>query len=58
MMKNYIEISKSALINNYNSFASLCSDSFIVPVLKSNAYGHGLDETYNCLKELNLEWIL
>jgi len=39
---NLIEISKSALINNYNYFQQLQPGSKICPVLKSNAYGHGL----------------
>ena len=41
---NKIEISKSRLINNYK-FLSLLNKKFqITPVLKSNAYGHGIKE--------------
>ncbi len=39
---NEIEISSSALISNYNFFQKLNPHSQICPVLKSNAYGHGL----------------
>lgn len=39
---NEIEISSSALINNYHHFQKLNPHSHICPVLKSNAYGHGL----------------
>lgn len=39
---NEIIIDSSALINNYNYFQKLNPDYKICPVLKSNAYGHGL----------------
>ena len=56
-MKNFIEISKSALLNNLQNFSDICNESIIIPVLKSNAYGHGLKEVYNALKDQNLEWL-
>ncbi|MDD3998587.1 MAG: alanine racemase [Candidatus Shapirobacteria bacterium] len=39
---NEITIDSSALINNYNYFQKLNSGCEVCPVLKSNAYGHGL----------------
>jgi len=39
---NLLEISFSALKNNYSYFQSLHPSQKICPVLKSNAYGHGL----------------
>lgn len=39
---NLIEIKKSALISNYRFFQKLYPPTKIAPVLKSNAYGHGL----------------
>ena len=39
---NEITVSSQALINNYNYFQKLNPASYICPVLKSNAYGHGL----------------
>jgi len=39
---NRIEISKAALLHNYHYLSSLSGESSIAPVLKSNAYGHGL----------------
>lgn len=41
---NRIEISRSRLTNNYQTLASLNSGFKIAPVLKSNAYGHGIKE--------------
>ncbi|MFA5025730.1 MAG: alanine racemase [Candidatus Shapirobacteria bacterium] len=39
---NEITVDSSALVNNYNYFQKLNPDCKICPVLKSNAYGHGL----------------
>ena len=39
---NTIEISSSALLNNYRFLSGLTDDVTVAPVLKSNAYGHGL----------------
>lgn len=40
---NQISISKSALIHNYEYFSKQNLHARVAPVLKSNAYGHGLD---------------
>lgn len=39
---NLIEISKKSLSDNFDYFSSLNPASKVCPVLKSNAYGHGL----------------
>jgi alanine racemase len=39
---NLIDVSHAALKNNFNYYQSLHPESVIAPVLKSNAYGHGL----------------
>lgn len=39
---NEITIDSSALINNYNYFQKINPNCYICPVLKSNAYGHGI----------------
>ncbi len=49
---NEIEISKSALIHNYNHLNEL-STVPVAPVLKSNAYGHGIEIVGKILAELN-----
>lgn len=41
---NEIIIDSSALLHNYNYFKKLNPPSFICPVLKANAYAHGLTE--------------
>lgn len=50
---NRIEISKHALLNNYRYLSSVNSDISIAPVLKSNAYGHGLVPVAKILEEVN-----
>lgn len=52
-MKTWCEISKSSLQNNYKIFRDILSPSGVAPVLKSNAYGHGLAETYKALAPLD-----
>lgn len=39
---NLIEVEKKALVNNFRFFQKLHPEAKICPVLKSNAYGHGL----------------
>lgn len=56
-MKCKIEINREALLYNYRLFSKIASSSVIVPVLKSNAYGHGLEEVYEILAEKDPEWI-
>jgi alanine racemase len=45
-----IEISESRLLNNLKEFAALAPGNRIAPVLKSNAYGHGLLEVAQILQ--------
>lgn len=50
---NKIEISKDNLINNYKRLSSINKEIKIAPVLKSNAYGHGLIQVAKVLDPLN-----
>lgn len=52
-MRNIIEISKKALQSNFASFRAHAKESLVAPILKSNAYGHGLKEVYSILKDQN-----
>ncbi|MEK7501302.1 MAG: alanine racemase, partial [Patescibacteria group bacterium] len=45
-----VEISRSRLIHNLNEFRKLAPNGCIAPVLKSNAYGHGLIEVAEILE--------
>jgi alanine racemase len=52
---NLIEVSKEALLHNYDHFQALAKTeaetSEIWPVLKANAYGHGITQVAQILKE-------
>lgn len=50
-----IEISKNRLLHNLNEFRKLAPQSNIAPVLKSNAYGHGLIEIARILETARKE---
>ena len=47
---NRIYISKSALLNNYQYLQSLKPNAELFPVIKSNAYGHGIDNMLEIYK--------
>lgn len=50
---NKILISKDALLNNYQYLASINPQIKIAPVLKSNAYGHGITLVGKIMDSLN-----
>lgn len=53
-MKTWVEISKSALLHNVQAFKKLVSPSRVIPVVKANAYGHGILEISKILKSSKL----
>ena len=50
---NRIAISKNDLISNYKYLSHLNKNIKVAPVLKSNAYGHGINTVAKILDELN-----
>jgi alanine racemase len=53
---NTIEISKSALLNNFDFYAHL-SGLPVIPVLKSNAYGHGIKQVAQALASRTMPYL-
>ncbi len=51
--QTWIEISKANLKEAYTNFQKRLGP--IAPVLKSNAYGHGVEHVYGALKEVDIE---
>lgn len=51
---NRVELSKKALYENIAYFKSLFPRGDIIPMLKSNAYGHGLKEISLLLKDVSI----
>lgn len=56
-MHTWIEINGENLRHNVRVFAGIVGKERLAPVLKSNAYGHGLRETWEALKSENPGWI-
>ena len=50
-MHSWIELDREALLANFRFFSELLGPQRVVPVLKANAYGHGLKEVYQILSE-------
>ncbi len=63
LQKNYetlntIEISKSAILNNFDLLSRLNKNFEVFPVLKSNAYGHGLEQVAEILRDRSFPYIV
>lgn len=55
---NCIHISESALLHNYHYLQSLKPHVEIFPVLKSNAYGHWIDQILQVYKNLSIKYVV
>lgn len=54
---NEITVSRTALLHNFDYFASLSPNNHVIPVLKANAYGHGIIEVATILKARQFPYI-
>lgn len=54
---NTIHIDRKAILHNLSYLQSLHPFDQIIPVLKSNAYGHGLKEVCQILKHSDVEMV-
>lgn len=54
---NKIQISTERLAANFRLLKNLQPQAEIIPVLKSNAYGHGLKELCQIAKQLNIKMV-
>ena len=54
---NIIEVNKTSILNNVQVFQSLNPKYYIMAVLKSNAYGHGLKTVTTILNQAKVEFI-
>lgn len=55
-MRCSIQLDGEALRHNYLTFKNLSAPSVAIPIVKSNAYGHGLEQVYDALKPLSPPW--
>jgi alanine racemase len=56
-MLTWIELNAENLRHNFQQFAKLMGHDKLAPVLKSNAYGHGIKEIYHALSPEDPIWI-
>ena len=57
-LTTWIEISQEALLHNVQQIKKLCPESQLGVVIKSNAYGHGMELVGSILeKSANVEWL-
>lgn len=54
---NKIQISSDNIVANFNLLKNLQPNSQIIPVLKSNAYGHGLKEICKIVNKLDVKMV-
>lgn len=54
---NHVELSKSALLNNFDLLKKLYRAEYVIPVLKSNAYGHGLEPILKILDDRDVPYV-
>ena len=50
---NIIEINKNHILHNFYEIKKLQPNHFIIPVVKSNAYGHGLKQICTILNTIS-----
>ena len=55
---NHIYLDKSALLHNYDYLRSLKPNAELFPVIKSNAYGHWIDQILQICKWLPIKYIV
>ena len=54
----WVQISKKAIEHNITQYKKVIGDGILAPVIKSNAYGHGLIETAQiCEKNKQVGWL-
>lgn len=55
-MQSWIEIDQESLCVNFDTFSTFSGVSKLAPVVKSNAYGHGLEQVFHCLSQKGPQW--
>jgi len=54
---NSVELDKSKLLSNFALFKRLNPEFGIIPVLKANAYGHGLEQVAEILNDADCDYL-
>lgn len=56
-MRCWIELNANALRHNFRTLKKQAANAIFVPIIKANAYGHGLREVFEILSTENPEWL-
>ena len=57
-LRTWLEISKSAIDNNIAQYKKIIGNKILAPVIKSNAYGHGILEVAKILEQnKDIDWM-
>ncbi len=56
-MRCWIELDAAALRHNISVFQKIADKALLVPVIKSNAYGHGLKEIFEAMAPTTPDWL-
>ncbi len=54
---NTVELSRSAMLHNFDYLKRLYRADHVIPVLKANAYGHGLESVLDILSEREMPYV-
>ena len=54
---NWVELDRAALCSNIEQFRRRLGQAAFAPVVKSNAYGHGMLEVASVAREAGVEWL-
>jgi alanine racemase len=55
---NWIEVDRRRILENYDRFQKMGDNCQIWPVIKANAYGHGLEQIVEILKVRSFEYLV
>jgi len=57
-LRTWVEINKGAVKNNYSTFRKLINPGcFLMSIVKSNSYGHGLIDFSRIVEKLGVDWL-
>jgi len=57
-MYSWLEIDKNAITHNISQYKKIINNSILAPVIKGNAYGHGLLQIARITEQnKNVDWL-
>ena len=56
-MRSWAEINLNNLRHNIKILKTIAGESMLLPAIKANAYGHGIEEVFNVLVSEGIKWV-